>query len=182
MRLAEQCLHNLPSRCPPIAEVLERLEAVGESVRDQYSLLNKLEMVKLHEREMAPLRRMQTQLQEKQQQLQSVQQDHDALLQDFEDQLKQKEGELRQTMQLGHEVELSRVNQHREAELSRKDHQLQSMQQGHEAELRRMDEVHRRVAIGRQQWRHQEEQEWQQQQLASLKAELRRIKPQVSPW
>ena len=85
--LVEQCLHNLPSRRPPIAEVLERLEAVGESVHDQYSHLNKLEIVKLHEREMAPLRRMQTQLQEKLQQLQSLQQDHDALLQDFEDQL-----------------------------------------------------------------------------------------------
>ena len=57
-------------------------------------------------------------------------------------------------MQQGHEVELSRVkfNQHREAALSRKDHQFQSMQQGHKAKLRRMDEVHR-VAIGLQQWR-----------------------------
>ena len=136
--LAEQCLHNLPSRRPPIAEVLERLEAVGESVRDQYSHLNKLEMHK--------------QLQEKEQQFQSLQQDHDALLQDFEDQLKQKEGELRQ-----------------------------SMQQGHEAELRRMDEVHQ-LAIGRQQWRHQEEQERQQQQLASLETQLRHLQAQVSPW
>ena len=118
VRLAEQCLQNLPSRRPPIAEVLERLEAVGESVRDQYSLLNKLEMVKLHEREMAPLRRMQTQLLEKDHQLQSVQRDHDALLQDFEDQLKQKEGELRQTMQQGHVAELSQVNQHHKASQS----------------------------------------------------------------
>ena len=174
VRLAEQCLQNLPSRRPPIAEVLERLEAVGESVRDQYSLLNKLEMVKLHEREMVPLRRMQTQLQEKEQQLQqfqSVQRDHDALLQDFEDQLKRKEGELRQTMQQGHEVELRRKDH--------QIHQLQSMQQGHEAELRRMDEAHR-VAIGRQQWRYQEEQEQQQQQLAILETQLRHVKPQVS--
>ena len=162
VHLAEQCLHNLPSRRPPIAEVLERLEAVGESVRDQYSLLNKLEMMKLHEREMAPLRRMQTQLQEKEQQFQSVQQDHDALLQDFDDQLKQKEGELRQSMQQGHAAELSEVNQH------------------HHSELRRMDEAHR-VAIGRQQWRHQEEQEQQQQQLASLEAQLRHLQAQVSP-
>ena len=136
--LAEQCLHNLPSRRPPIAEVLERLEAVGESVRDQYSHLNKLEMHK--------------QLQEKEQQFQSLQHDHDTLLQDFEDQLKQKEGELRQ-----------------------------SMQQGHEAELRRMDEAHQ-LAIGRQQWRHQEEQERQQQQLASLETQLRHLQAQVSPW
>ena len=159
VRLAEQCLQNLPSRRPPIAEVLERLEAVGESVRDQYSLLNKLEMVKLHEREMSPLQRMQTQLLEKEHQLQSMQQDREAELRHQS-----------QSMQQGHEDELSR-----------KDHQLQSMQQEYEARLRRMDEVHR-VAIGRQQWRHQEEQERQQQQLASLEAQLRRVRPQVSPW
>ena len=159
VRLAEQCLQNLPSRRPPIAEVLERLEAVGESVRDQYSRLNKLEM--------------QAQLQENEQQFQSVQQDHDALLQDFDDRLKQKEGELRHSMQQGHEVELRRKDH--------QIHQLQSMQQGHEAELRRMDEAHR-VAIGRQQWRHQEEQKQQQQQLAILETQLRRVKPQVSPW
>ena len=176
VHLAEQCLHNLPSRRPPIAEVLERLEAVGDSVRDQYSHLNKLEMMKLHEREMR--------LKE------SVQQDHDALLQDFDDRLKQKEGELRQSMQQGHAAELKQkegelrqsMQQGHAAELKQKEGELrQSMQQGHEAELRRMDEAHR-VAIGRQQWRHQEEQEQQQQQLAILETQLRRVKPQVSPW
>ena len=173
MRLAEQCLQNLPSRRPPIVEVLERLEAVGESVRDQYSHLNKLEMVKLHEREMAPLRRMQTQLQEKQQQLQqfqSVQQDHDALLQDFEDRLKHKEGELRQSMQQGHEVELRQ-----------KDIQLQTVKQECDARLKRVDEIHQ-LAITHQQWRQQEVQEWQQQQLVSLEAELKHLQAQVSPW
>ena len=153
VRLTEQCLHNLPSRRPPIGEVLERLEAVGDSVRDQYSLLNKLEMVKLHEREMRL---------------------KESVLQDFDDRLKQKEGELRQSMQQGHAAELSQVNQHHQSELS-------EVNQHHQAELRRMDEAHW-VAIGRQQWRHQEEQELQQQQLASLEAQLRCAKPQVSPW
>ena len=166
VRLAEQCLQNLPSRRPPIAEVLERLEAVGESVRDQYSHLNKLEMVKLHEREMVPLRRMQTQLQEKNQQFQSVQRDHDALLKDFEDRVQQKEGELRKSMQQGHEAEFSRMN-----------HQIQE----YEARLKLVDDIHQ-LAISHQQWRHQEEQERQQQQLASLEAQLRHLQAQVSPW
>ena len=71
--LAEQCLHNLPSRRPPIAEVLERLEAVGESIRDHYSLLNKLEMVKLLWRHQEEQKRQQQQLASLEAQLRELQ-------------------------------------------------------------------------------------------------------------
>ena len=184
--LAEQCLHNLPSRRPPIAEVLERLDAVGEIVRDQYSLLNKLEMVKLHEREMELLHsRMATQLCENDEKVQ-----HDSDAQKELIQLHK-----RAVAQLGKElqhsnVELQSMQQthlNQEDELRQMKLQLQSMQQDNEAQLRQkedglklMDEAHR-VEIGRQQWRHQEEQEQQQQQLASLEAQLRHLQAQVSP-
>ena len=46
--LIEQCLHNLPNRRPAIGDVLKTLEEVGETVGDQYSRLNYLDVVKLH--------------------------------------------------------------------------------------------------------------------------------------
>ena len=98
-RLAEQCLQNLPSRRPPIAEVLERLEAVGESVRDQNSLLNKLEMVREMKR-IEPLRTenslIRERLRERHQQFEAIQQSCKIQLEQQSTQLEQQDYRLQE--------------------------------------------------------------------------------------
>ena len=59
--LAEQCLQNLPKKRPQIGEVLKRLEKAKS--HDQYSHLNKLEMVREMEQNVLLQQQMQDQMQ-----------------------------------------------------------------------------------------------------------------------